>query len=341
MERRRVEWPTVWVAGFCYGIWGIATAFHETIGLTGFAVLAALATTLHSSLQHEAVHGHPFRTARLNAALVFPALGLFMPYGRFKSIHLRHHCDARLTDPYDDPESFYLARRDWASLSRPMKVLLSINNCLIGRLVIGPALYLPAFWLSDLRLALAGERHIWRAWALHGAALVPVLAWLTAVGVNPLVYALLVAYPATSLLMLRTFAEHQAHEIAGGRTAIIEASPFFGLLFLNNNLHFVHHQNPRAAWYDLPRLYRRARERIVRDNCGYVFSGYGDVLRRHAFRPKEPVAHPHLRIEGARAECRSRPCRCMTGRMCARPPTRSGGRSPSGWVLAGSPPRSG
>ena len=40
---------------------------------------------LHSSLQHEALHGHPTRHAPVNEALVFLPLGLFYPFRRFKS----------------------------------------------------------------------------------------------------------------------------------------------------------------------------------------------------------------------------------------------------------------
>ena len=90
--------------------------------------------------------------------------------------------------------------------------------------------------------------------------------------------------------MLRTFAEHQADEDPKNQTAIIEASPFFALLFLNNNLHSVHHDHPRLPWYRLPAVCRQ-------DYGGrtYRFGGYGEVVRRFAFRSKEPVPHPYLR----------------------------------------------
>jgi fatty acid desaturase len=94
---------------------------------------------------------------------------------------------------------------------------------------------------------------------------------------------------------VRTFAEHQAHESDGARSVIIEASPIFSLLFLNNNLHYVHHQNPRVPWYRLPQLYRSRREAFLEANESYSYSGYGEVLRRYLFRAKSPVAHPILR----------------------------------------------
>jgi fatty acid desaturase len=39
---------------------------------------------------------------------VFLPIGLVWPFRRFKALHLRHHADERLTDPFDDPESYYL-----------------------------------------------------------------------------------------------------------------------------------------------------------------------------------------------------------------------------------------
>ena len=34
-------------------------------------------------------------------------LTLWLPYERYRHTHHVHHIDARLTDPLDDPESFY------------------------------------------------------------------------------------------------------------------------------------------------------------------------------------------------------------------------------------------
>ena len=91
----------------------LATAFYDELGPLLVRARRAPLVTLHSSLQHEALHGHPTRSAALNEALVFLPLGLLFPYRRFKALHLRHHNDSALTDPYDDPESFYYAIADW------------------------------------------------------------------------------------------------------------------------------------------------------------------------------------------------------------------------------------
>ena len=108
-NRRRsapaIEWPTVFLAIFCYGIWLAAGLVlwpsHPFLALAVLAFTAAL----QSSLVHEVLHGHPTRNAQLNEALVFLPIGIVWPFRRFKTLHLRHHADERLTDPLDDPES--------------------------------------------------------------------------------------------------------------------------------------------------------------------------------------------------------------------------------------------
>ena len=77
-----------------------------------------------------------------------------------------------------------------------------------------------------------------------------------------------------------------------GRTAIIEDRGPLAWLFLNNNLHVVHHMHPRVPWYRLPRLYAANRARYAGRNGGYVYGSYAQVFRRYFLRPKDPVAHP-------------------------------------------------
>ncbi len=231
----------------CYLIWALAAVFHRTLGPLLYIVIAAPLVTLHSSLQHEALHGHPTRSAPLNEALVFLPLGLLFPYRRFKALHLRHHNDTALTDPYDDPESFYYALADWQSLPAWLQKILDFNNTFFGRFTIGPLVMLVGFVARDLQLIQGGDRQVMRAWLVHAAGWVLVLGFVVGLCGVPIGLYAATAYLGLSLLNVRTFAEHQAHETAGGRTVIVEASPFFGLLFLNNNLHYVHHENPRVS----------------------------------------------------------------------------------------------
>jgi fatty acid desaturase len=292
---RAIEWPTVVLLVACYGLWGLATAFYRELGPVLLVLLVAPLVTLHSSLQHEAAHGHPTRSAALNEALVFLPLGLLFPYRRFKALHLRHHSNSALTDPYDDPESFYYAAADWHQLPAWIQKVLDFNNTFIGRFSVGPLVMAAGFAANEARLIAAGDRAVLWAWLRHALAIALVLGWTSGVcGIPVWLYAGS-AYLGLSILNLRTFAEHQAHEAPGGRTVIIEASPVFGLLFLNNNLHYVHHENPRVPWYKLPALYRANRAAFLAANESYSFKGYGEMIRRYLFRAKTPVPHPHLR----------------------------------------------
>lgn len=292
------EWRTIFLFSFVYAGWLIAVGFYSALPLWILLPILTVLTTLHSSLQHEALHGHPTRSARLNECLAAIPLGLLIPYRRFKRLHLRHHCDENLTDPYDDPESFYLARQDWAGLSFGIHLLLRANNTLLGRLVLGPALSLYAFYRSELTLFLTvpkGRRCLSMAWALHGSGVLVGLTILSFVGFPIWLYLLGVSYPAMSMLMLRTYGEHQAAEHVGPRTAIVEASPFFALLYLNNNLHFVHHRFPSAPWYELPNLYKSHYALLNAENGHYRIEGYWSLFRHFFVSAKEPIAHPFRR----------------------------------------------
>ncbi len=288
------EWPTISLLLVCYGLWAVAVFALPALSLWLAVPVAAWAIAQHSSLCHEAIHGHPFRDPRLNAAAVFPALALLVPYGRFRDTHLAHHIDANLTDPYDDPESNYLARRDWEALPRWLRLVLRANATLAGRLLLGPVVGTAAWLKGDLAAIRAGDRAVGGAWLWHLPAVAVVLL---AVALSPMPWWAygLAAYLGLSLLKIRTFLEHQAHERARGRTAIVEDRGPLALLFLNNNLHVVHHMHPRVPWYRLPRLYRAHPGRYLGINEGYRYRSYGEVFRRYLWTAKDPVPHPLLR----------------------------------------------
>ncbi|MCL5775444.1 fatty acid desaturase [Limibaculum sp. FT325] len=286
------EWPTLALIGLCYVAWALLTLHASTLGGWLAVPLMGIVLAFHSSLQHEVLHGHPFSDQRLSDALVFPALGLFVPYERFRDTHLAHHRDEILTDPYDDPESNYLDPAVWARLPGWRRALLRANNTLAGRMALGPAIGLATFWAGDLRAIRVGDPAVRRAYALHVAGLVPVVAWLAMLGTMPVWQYLLAAYLGLSLLKIRTFLEHRAHEKAAGRSVVIEDRGPLALLFLNNNFHAVHHASPRVAWYRLPALYRARREEVLRRNRGYRYASYREVFASHFLRAKDPVPHP-------------------------------------------------
>ena len=291
-RRPAVEIPTLALILGCTALWAGLTALAHVLPLWLVLPALVLVLVLHSSLQHEALHGHPTPLPALNAALVFPALGVFVPYARFRDQHLAHHRDAVLTDPYDDPESNYLDPAVWARLPRAARLVLRVNNTLAGRVLIGPAIGLAAFYAGDLRAVLAGERAVIRGWALHLPALAVVILWLEAAGTLGWGAYLGSAYAALGILKIRTFLEHRAHERARGRSVIIEDRGPLAFLFLNNNLHAVHHGHPGVAWYKLPTLYRAQKERILAMNHGYRYRSYREILAQYLLRAKDPVAHP-------------------------------------------------
>lgn len=289
--RNKVEWPTVALLSACYAGWGVSVFGLSALWLPlGFAATVVL-IALHSSLTHELIHGHPFRNRVINELLGFPCLGLFIPYRRFRDQHLAHHRDDTLTDPYDDPESNYLDPEVWARLPRWRHYLLRFNNTLMGRILVGPLVGLSAFFSGDLTSMRAGDRRVTLAWLLHlpSVGLVLMLVWLSPM---PLWAYFAAAYCGYGIIKIRTYLEHRAHDQARGRTAIVEDRGFLSFMFLNNNLHAVHHLHPRAAWYELPALYRANRDAFVEGNQGYLYPSYAQIFRQHFWRAKDPVPHP-------------------------------------------------
>jgi fatty acid desaturase len=289
---KSVEWPTLGLVVLCYAGFALATTVLVQWSVPAAVVTTALTVTLHASLTHEVVHGHPFRSKTLNMALVFPALSLMVPYGRFRDTHLDHHRDANLTDPYDDPESNYLDPVVWARLPWWVRPVLRFNNTLLGRIVIGPIVGQIAFILGDIRLSRGGDKRVAKAWLWHIPAVLIVVLWIAGFASMTIWAFVLAVYAGNALLRIRTFLEHQAHARASGRTVIVEDRGLFAFLFLNNNLHVVHHKHPRAAWYHLPQLYVENRAHYLTRNGSYVYRSYAEIFRRYFLRAKDPVPHP-------------------------------------------------
>ncbi len=294
---RETEWPTLGLLGGCYLLWFGLTAFHAEIGYWLAVPLLILTLAQFSSLQHEVLHGHPFRHAGLNELTVFPALGLWLPYRRFRDLHLKHHRVPTLTDPHDDPESFYLPATRWRLVGPWMYALLTFNNTLFGRMLVGPALAVASFLATETGRLVRGERGVRAAWAMHLLGAAPVIGWLWWTGFAPVPY-LIAVYVSFSLLMIRTYLEHQAAEAAEARTVIVERGGPLALLFLNNNLHAVHHERPSVPWYRIPAIYRAERARYLARAGDYRYRSYWDIARRYFFLPKEPVLWPLDRQPG-------------------------------------------
>jgi fatty acid desaturase len=288
----RVEWPTLLLLIATYAVWGLGTsalyAWSPVLGV----VATGVAVTQFASLQHEAMHGHPFRNRVLNEALVFPALTLTVPYGRFRNTHMAHHFDPILTDPYDDPESNYFDPAVWGRLPRLMQLVFRANNSLLGRMLLGPLIGNVMWLVGEARLLGRNAPGVRRDWGLHVLGLVPLAGWLWWAAMPFWAY-LLAVFIAHSLLKIRTFLEHRAHEDVFSRTAIVEDRGLLALLFLNNNFHAVHHRHPGVPWYRLRQIYDANRAGFLAGNGGYAYRSYAEVFRKYLFCTKEPVPHPH------------------------------------------------
>lgn len=292
---RPIEWPTLGLILLTYAVYALATTWLATVALPLAVVATGVAISMHSSLCHEVIHGHPFRARHLNEALVFPALGLIVPYARFRETHLAHHRDESLTDPYDDPESNFWDPEVWQHLPRVLQRLLIINNTLVGRMLLGPLIGTFCFVRSDLRAARRGDARVLSGWLWHIPALLPVIVWLVWAAQMPVWAYLVAVYISHALQKIRTFLEHRAHERARGRTVIVEDRGPLAWLFLNNNLHVVHHAHPNRPWYELPSLYRAHRQKFLQRNDNYLFASYREIFVRYLLRTKDPVPHPHWR----------------------------------------------
>ena len=292
-SRLAVEWQTVLLVVLCWAAYGLLTYFWRELGWWMVAPLGGYVLCLYGSLQHEAVHAHPTRSALLNEALVHLPIGLLFPFRRYKAMHLTHHNNDHLTDPVLDPESYYMEPEDYDGQPLVLKWLYAVNNSLLGRLIIGPTLTTICFLSSEVRLIAGGDRRIAVIWLVHLVGVGVVWLWVSGVCGMPFwQYLIGMAYWGLSFTLLRSFAEHRAHEQASCRTIVVETNPVIALMFLNNNLHMAHHERPGLAWYALPSFYRENRDRLLHDNCGYLIKGYRQLLRDFAVRPKEAVPHP-------------------------------------------------
>jgi fatty acid desaturase len=301
-ERAAIELPTLLLIVTTYGAWLAITYRYGRWSLWIVAPVTAVLLTLHSSLQHEIVHGHPTRWRTLNRLFGMVPLSLWLPYDRYRRNHLVHHFDVRLTDPLDDPESYYLTPESLARMSRVKRTLLQAQQTLAGRILIGSFWTIGVFLRGEARALLRNEAGVRAIWLEHLLWCVPVIAWVTfACGMPLWVYVLLMVIPGNGIVLIRSFAEHRARPGVRERTAIVEGSWILGPLFLFNNLHAMHHQEPLMPWYEYNARYRRTRERLIAENGGLVYSTYFDVARRFLFRPHDALAHPMGRVPRAQA----------------------------------------
>jgi fatty acid desaturase len=288
-----MEWPTLVLIASVYGSWLLAVAFAHALGPVVTCALLAVIACWFTSLQHELLHGHPTRWRPLNRCLGILPLAVWYPYDFYRVSHLAHHRDERVTYPQFDPESNYIAVSDYAALSRCHRVLRRTQRTLAGRMLIGPALVIVPLWMDIVRKPWRGDFAETRTWVEHLVLLAVVLWALDRhAGIGPLQYLLLVGYPALGLALLRSFYEHRPADDPAHRVVVNEAGWFWRVLFLNNNYHAIHHEQPHLPWYRIRAHYLADREGVLRRNGGFLVPGYGSLLRRHAVRAVDSPIHP-------------------------------------------------
>lgn len=286
--------PTWLVAFALYGGWAALIWFHAALPWWVLMPVGTYLVAWHFSLQHEAIHSFLSAPKWLRWAVVMPPLGLWLPFPLYYAAHRKHHQNTHLTEPGVDTESVYWKQADWAAASPLRRALLMANQTLAGRVLVGPLLRLEKLVVRETQRMASGDFAHLKHWLVHALLVAGLFAYISGVAGMPWWhYVLLIAWPAFGLGWVRSFIEHRYGERPGQRTAITESNLFWSLLFLNNNLHAVHHVFPKMRWYEIPRYWRANREKILAHNGNYYFRGYGEIARRWLLRPVFTPVHPH------------------------------------------------
>jgi fatty acid desaturase len=296
---RRFELPNWIVAAAIYGAWILLVYHAHELAWYVVAPLGAYVLAWHFSLQHEAIHGWLSAPRWLRAAVVWPPIGGWLPFELYRRSHSQHHRDAHLTMPVVDTESAYHHEQDWRGYSRGWRSILLFNQTLMGRMLIGPLLRWRKLIMIEAGLLRQRDFRNVGIWLRFFVGLAAVLGFVAWAGYPIWKYYLFIVYPGLSLGLLRSFIEHRWGESPDHRIAIVESNGIFGLLFLWNNIHVVHHIYPSMPWYDIKPYYGRHRGQLLALNDAYVFPGYLDIARRWLLRPVFVPVYPGTAQESA------------------------------------------
>lgn len=292
-----VEWRTVAVTAAVHGLWLAVLALHGATPWPATVAALGLVAAWHGSLQHETIHGHPFRSRRMNALLGSLPMSLHLPYLVYRRCHWDHHDCTELTDPIEDSESFYVSAEQWQSMGRVRRAVAVAHHTLLGRLVLGPPRYIAAVLVHQAREIRRGDRELARWWSAHVVAAAALVVFVVMVlGVPWWQYLLGATYLGSSLTLMRSYCEHRWVEGAT-RSAVVRSGRFFGVLYLYNNLHHVHHADPGVPWYRLP-AHADATGGYDEAAAGAgLYRGYFELARRFGVRPFDHPVHPAQRAE--------------------------------------------
>jgi fatty acid desaturase len=283
--RERAEWRTLLVVVAVYGLTVLAVVRYEV--LTPWLAIPMLGVlgAWHLSMQHEVLHGHPFKNQFLNDAIGGIPVTLWIPYLAFKKDHHEHHL-SDLTNPALDNESYYVSQEQWDKAGRIRRAAWTANRTILFRMFVWTIVSTITYVLSVLKRAVRGEKGDRIAVTLHVVG-VAFVVYLVSLSSMPLwQFALGTTYGGRILNAIRPFPEHKYQSGVETRTAMIMAGPFMSLLMLNNNLHVAHHEEPGVPWYRYDNLMYRVNAVERARDAGVLYEGgYAEVFRRFSFTP--------------------------------------------------------
>ena len=283
--RERAEWRTLLVVVAVYGLTVLTVLRYEV--LTPWLAIPMLAVlgAWHLSMQHEVLHGHPFKNQFLNDALGGIPVTLWIPYLAFKKDHHEHHL-SDLTNPALDNESYYVSQEQWDKAGRIRRAAWTANRTILFRMFVWTIVSTITYVLSVLKRAVRNEKSDRLAVLLHiiGVAFVVYLVSLSSMPLWQ--FALGTVYGGRILNAIRPFPEHKYQSGVETRTAMIMAGRFMSLLMLNNNLHVAHHEEPGVPWYRYDNLMQRVNAVERARDAGVLYEGgYAEIFRRFSFTP--------------------------------------------------------
>ena len=283
--RERAEWRTLLVVVAVYGLTVLTVLRYEV--LTPWLAIPMLAVlgAWHLSMQHEVLHGHPFKNQFLNDLIGGIPVTLWIPFLAFKKDHHEHHL-SDLTNPALDNESYYVSQEQWDKAGKIRRAAWTANRTILFRMFVWTIVSTITYVLSVLKRAVRNEKSDRLAVVLHVVG-VAFVVYLVSLSSMPLwQFALGTVYGGRILNAIRPFPEHKYQSGVETRTAMIMAGPFMSLLMLNNNLHVAHHDEPGVPWYGYHKLMNRVNAVERARDAGLLYEGgYAEVFRKFSFKP--------------------------------------------------------
>jgi len=283
--RERAEWRTLLVVFAVYGLTVLTVVRYEVLTPWLAVPMLAILGAWHLSMQHEVLHGHPFKYQFLNDAIGGIPVTLWIPYLAFKKDHHEHHL-SDLTNPALDNESYYVSQEQWDKAGKIRRAAWTANRTILFRMFVWTIVSTITYVLTVLKRAVRNEKSDRLAVALHVVG-VAFVVYLVSLSTMPLwQFALGTTYGGRILNAIRPFPEHKYQSGVETRTAMIMAGRFMSLLMLNNNLHVAHHDEPGVPWYRYDKLMQRVNAVQRARDAGVLYEGgYAEIFRRFSFTP--------------------------------------------------------